>query len=1349
MALVLRPPSSRESLTDNLAHLGRTRKSVAIATGLFLLLGVVLGCVVLAGLFDAAFHLPPLIRALALVATLTLAGIIWLRKVSPALALRTDALSVALELEGRFPILNDALASAVSFLDAPDAEERGVSNRLQAAAVRSARRLADRHEFGRMIPAGACWRAAWVAAIVVAASVPIILVNSGRATTALVRFADPFGAHPWPTKTRIEILAPAEFPVRFPKGEPFELRFAVQGVIADRATVLIRLGVGDEFEEHYPLAAGGDPARPGEAIVAARIDAQRLPDSFSLRIVSNDADTGWRDVVVVPPPRLVSLDGRATPQFRVTPPTYTGLPVADLPGGTTELMLPTGPLPLGTAIAMRGATDVRLSSAVLTLLGDRSMVERTASLAGLGHLNPLAAAAAVPLAETIGADVPLSIDSSGRVFFATFTPSIAGTYALKLTDETGWTGTRTIDIPLAADPVPLVALERPAAGQDPTVLTTDAVIHVHVRAEDREPNTAVPLYGLRQTILEYRVGADGAVRTIPMRDARAAERSLPAVGGGLIATARLRPIASDAQFLLPVAVFRRDDGSPVRDGDTIFIRGAADDWDDLTPVKPPGRSEEEFEIHISSAEGVEAWLQRELSTLRPELLRLRDQEREARNRTLDVSPLPNGSLAPADRDRLLSAEQIQDQIDRKVGDPRKDSDSRDGVWSRAELLRATVRANGLARSNTTDRVLRVAEELARLAERDLPAIKPSLLLARDTGARPPSPGHGRAVTDLLKRAERHQKAVEDGLTGLLELLDIWGGASEIRGEARSLRDLLNRLAADTDRLGERIPPGRPAQALSDAERTDLDRQATRVEQVKEQTGALIARAGRLAQQKEAGAASLQGLAAATDILAGALAAAAEKTPPGEPRKSELSARAAALRDEADGIRDAARKTADEAAALRQGSTAAGGQALPEEIRQAGSALRGNRQSEAATRERSAALRLDRLADALAEKQPDRAPDLQKWRKSADELNNLADRQDDLRKQAAEASRIADPLKRDAELRRLAAEQDRLIERGKDLLQRLSRDGADAAARDARAALDRMEAARAELERGDPAARAQRDAVDRLDSARDRLDAAAAQPAERLADEKRRKLADTVRGLLDRQKATLAEAGRIHSLVAEEKMWKRPVEASYVDLATTETNLAEEVALLEAEFAPLPVLARVIDESTRAMKRASETITGRIQEIDPALAFDAELEAANDRKVLRPMNLAARRLEQLLNALKPDEPKARIKKETGPAPPPKSGGTPPTPPPAGGDGDVVPPLAQLKVLRALQEELNVNTADFARAHPDPDKLTEEEREELKELEKVQRDIAALFEQMTQLFEEHKLPKPEKPAAEGKP
>ena len=116
-----------------------------------------------------------------------------------------------------------------------------------------------------------------------------------------------------------------------------------------------------------------------------------------------------------------------------------------------------------------------------------------------------------------------------------------------------------------------------------------------------------------------------------------------------------------------------------------------------------------------------------------------------------------------------------------------------------------------------------------------------------------------------------------------------------------------------------------------------------------------------------------------------------------------------------------------------------------------------------------------------------------------------------------------------------------------------------------------------------------------------------------------------------------------------------------------------------------------------------------------------------------MDLAARRLEQLFDALKPDDPskKAERKKEP-PKSPPKNAKEPQ--PKSGAQRDLIPPMAQLKVLRALQAELNQQTTEFAKLHPDASKLTEEEREELKELETAQRDIAALFEEMAKLFKE---------------
>ena len=64
---------------------------------------------------------------------------------------------------------------------------------------------------------------------------------------------------------------------------------------------------------------------------------------------------------------------------------------------------------------------------------------------------------------------------------------------------------------------------------------------------------------------------------------------------------------------------------------------------------------------------------------------------------------------------------------------------------------------------------------------------------------------------------------------------------------------------------------------------------------------------------------------------------------------------------------------------------------------------------------------------------------------------------------------------------------------------------------------------------------------------------------------------------------------------------------------------------------------------------------------------------------------------------------------------------------------VPPLAQLKALRAIQAEVNERTAALAKIQPDKTKLNDADREELDELEKTQRDIAELLEKIAPAFQ----------------
>src|SRR5205807_4355843 len=61
------------------------------------------------------------------------------------------------------------------------------------------------------------------------------------------------------------------------------------------------------------------------------------------------------------------------------------------------------------------------------------------------------------------------------------------------------------------------------------------------------------------------------------------------------------------------------------------------------------------------------------------------------------------------------------------------------------------------------------------------------------------------------------------------------------------------------------------------------------------------------------------------------------------------------------------------------------------------------------------------------------------------------------------------------------------------------------------------------------------------------------------------------------------------------------------------------------------------------------------------------------------------------------------------------------------GDNIPPLAQLKLLRAMQAEVNERTTDFAKKHPDERKLTDAEKKELQAIQREQREVAGLVEE----------------------
>src|SRR5262249_7033906 len=144
------------------------------------------------------------------------------------------------------------------------------------------------------------------------------------------------------------------------------------------------------------------------------------------------------------------------------------------------------------------------------------------------------------------------------------------------------------------------------------------------------------------------------------------------------------------------------------------VHVAADDFDDVTGFKPPGRSHE-VELVVVSKQDLEAVEQQTQGDLRGELLRLHAQQREARTKVQEsIQQVRNtGHLRPEDLDRLAQAEQMQQQIRARISNPE------DGLRSQLEKQKQSARDNHLPRSATTDRLDAAAAELGRLAGEEL------------------------------------------------------------------------------------------------------------------------------------------------------------------------------------------------------------------------------------------------------------------------------------------------------------------------------------------------------------------------------------------------------------------------------------------------------------------------------------------------------------------------------------------------------------------------------------------------------------------------------------------------------
>jgi hypothetical protein len=1374
-------------LRRRLAALRRRLRLTASFRGLSWLATAVLATAVLVGLADWRFHLPGLVRAFALTGLLTGAGVIVYRFLVRPLSAPSDDLSLALKVEERYPALNDALASTVQFLDREVAPE-GESESMRREAVRRTLGKASAMDFNRVVETRGLRTAGACSAACFAAAVGLFLLSPLLAATALARLANPFGEVEWPKKTRLELGAVAK---RIGRNKEYKVTGTVRGVVPREVVVELTY-------EGFPAQRKAFPSDTGSFTM--RLRPEEVQRNFRFKVLANDASTKEHSVEVLPLPGFALLDGKASPQVRLDFPRYTDLPSPRfLPPGTANVEGV-----MGTVVTYRAAVDRPLKRAWVEYQPEVRETPIGACLAPLGADGPLGVLGSVLLSRTVYERVPAELSANRKRFTVRFRPAIHGMYAVHFEDENELENSRTHELRLTPDPAPVVRLDRPSPTRDVLTVLPTAELPLQLVAEDIQ-------FAVRSVYLEYRTQPNESPRAVPLYHfARGLGHDLsPLAGLGALAipVPRLRPKRLEFDRVLPMQSLRHANGEPLKEGDSVILQACADDFDDVSTGKEPGRSHQ-VEIRIVGRDDMDLVLNQAQTQVQQELVRLLEKQREARSRVAEVEArLRKGGKMTPEREaseaeaaaqkaqeeaaseaekaekatdeavkekhqkraeelkarakelaaqaeelkkqasQMAEAEQLQQQIRERVGD------RKEGLRAEVEKVRETLRQNGLEKSNAMERMTAVGRELDRLAEQELETIEPKLTNARKLADLLDEKTRQERQAELEKRAKdaerearnaealarklnekaaRAEKAAESA-EGEQERARRQEEARNLRKQAQEQRQKAQerRAQAERDRrdAAQKPDPARPRQALADARRGQEEVEKSLNSLLREtlgpwaSTAEIKGEAGRILQEQKELQAQVEAMekkgltGKSLDELSQTEKADLENLQDTQRRLQERTAelinRMKKLAEER------ATKDPETARELKEAANQAEEGNLAGQMKEAGENIRQNRLIQAKQKQREAVAELQKLVKNLEDRREAELDRLsKKIREAEKKVEQLLDEQEKLQRKIREAGKITDPKKRLEELDRLARRQKELQKKTEEVMRQLSRVGGERAKQSLGRAGEEMEQASRQLSRGERDDEKQKDVLDRLEDAREELERARKKAEEELGREQLARVADVLKRLRERQQGLLDEAKRIQETAQKRDKWERGLKASLRDLADNQKGLAEETAAVaKKDLSAAPIFARLMDRSARSMQQAGKRFADMVRN-------PPEVDALPDRESSAAQKLALKRLEHLLDSLKESQdnptPLSRGGGEGGGEGGGGGGG--------GGDDDGLPPMAQLKLLRAMQKEVNERTEAFKKKHPDPERLGPKSKAELQEIRREQKEVADLLDQL---------------------
>jgi hypothetical protein len=1253
-------------VSEHLAELrGRVRMLTWIS-GLSWTILILFGGLMISGLLDWMIHFDdPGLRLLIGVSLLAAAGTMaWRQLLLPLLQPLTTTF-LALRIEHRFPGLHSRVLSAVEFLQ-HRMDARIGSPELQRAVVDDALRELENITPGDIVETRDVKRITIAGAILCAMLGTVVILHPVEAATSVKRLMFPFAECPWPRQFDLKLVWTDLSPVNQAPDSPL---LVARGntlelyVIDERGRLPARVWFEHRFGDEGPLQR--EPLRQ----TTLRDAKGRTWDAAVISWVASRGPLEFRatggddDTMELVRVEVVEPPTLQSLQVTVTPPAYSGRAAETQPQGVGHVQGL-----LGTEITVQASSDKPLKSARLRV-----------------------------------ADKPaksLEIADDKQSFTASFKitdPGVTG-YWFELTDSADFIDREAPRFELRgiADAVPEVIIEQPIAD---LLLAADADLPVRILAKDD--------LGLRDVRIAFTLNDDPSQKRIPLVTHAADAEPL---------------VLSAPEYLWKLADLE------LQPGNRIVFRAEATDGYDLGSETHVGKSSPRT-ITIVSKDDKQKELAGRVGDLLEELQQAAELQRRAKQQTDELKTQLNtaGELRTQDLDQLHRIELDQRQTASRLNRPA------DGVQSQARQLQDEFRANKLDDEETQARLSRIVHELSQLEREQFPEIESALTQASkqaDAHARQDAERNDPAPADDDDQKPTDSKPNPAPTPPASESPEVTTPGKEAVAPPKPARKPKATDSSDATTKPDETstPPDQTPstihpkldQSLGDA----LTQQTQALEKLQELQDLLSEWRDQRDVSRELNSLINEQLELqkdSADLGQQTLSKSSADLSPQE--KADLAKAAARQLKVAERVEQFRKQLQQAADSLQERDPAAAerfkdardelsSDGTAGKLREAAQGIADNQIGNAGRMQQQALQDLQDLDRQLKREPTDDIETLVKQIDQAQqEFETLRKEQTELLEQTRQAANSPASPEKTEQVEQLRQKQRDLGEKLKQAERRLERlrlRSPTEAAERAQERLDRVDQQLQDPDLADEAAEQMQQIVDDLEQVERDLALEKRVAQERLAVEELERMEDQLNSLLTQQKAVIQETERLEAERIERGSLSRGQLRTLRDLAEVERGLQGDVEQLEKSLKVAEVFALVLRRTARSLGLAADRLENK----------------QSDAAVVTLQRDAVKKIESLLLVLKPDDKSAPA--EAGPMPPPEQAADEDQPKPqqAQPPGEALPQLAQLKLLRALQEEFLERTQFLDGLRDKDGNLPEQIAKELEELASEQAELADL-------------------------